>query len=196
MLKQDLSLERRNMLESIITSKTRIQLLLRFFMNPERKAYLRELATEMGESSNGIRVELDRLEKAKLLESSPDGRTVSYRANTAHPLFADIQNIVKKSVGIDRLIEDVISRLGDVKLAFITDDYARGIDSGVIDLVLVGQVDRAALDGLIQITEPKIGGRKIRALVLSGEEYERIGKKMMSDRACLVLVERETGKLL
>ena len=44
------------MLESIITSKTRIQLLLRFFMNPERTAYLRELASEMGESSNGIRV--------------------------------------------------------------------------------------------------------------------------------------------
>ena len=175
------------MLESIITSKTRIQLLLRFFMNPERTAYLRELASEMGESSNGIRVELDRLEKAKLLESAQDGRTVSYRANTAHPLFGDIQNIVKKSVGIDRLIDDVIARLGDVKLAFITDDYARGIDGGVIDLVLVGKVDRAVLDGLIQITEPKIGGRKIRALVLSDEEYERIGKKMMSERACLVV---------
>ena len=67
------------MLESIITSKTRIQLLLRFFMNPERTAYLRELASEMGESSNGIRVELGRLEKAKLLESSQDGRTVAYR---------------------------------------------------------------------------------------------------------------------
>ena len=47
--------------------------------------------------------------------------------------------------------------------------------------------DWAALDGLIQLTEPKIGGRKIRALVLSDEEYERIGKKMMSERACLVV---------
>ena len=179
------------MLESIITSKTRIQLLLRFFMNPERKAYLRELATELGESSNGIRVELDRLEKAKLLESEPDGRTISYRANTAHPLFADIQSIVQKSLGIDRLIEDVIARLGDVKLAFITDDYARGIDSGVIDIVIVGRVDRAVLDRLIQVTEPKIGGRKIRALVLSDKEYAQIGKKMMSERPCLVVVAGE-----
>ncbi|MHC1759651.1 MAG: winged helix-turn-helix domain-containing protein [Negativicutes bacterium] len=183
------------MLESIITSKTRIQLLLRFFMNPERKAYLRELATEMGESSNGIRVELDRLEKAKLLESSRDGRTVSYRANTMHPLFGDIQNIVKKSVGIDRLIDDVINRLGEVKLAFITDDYARGIDSRVIDIVIVGRVDRAVLNKLIQMTEPKIGGRKIRALVLSDEEYEQIGKKMMSERACLVVVTGEMGRV-
>jgi DNA-binding transcriptional ArsR family regulator len=181
------------MLESIITSKTRIQLLLRFFMNPERTAYLRELASEMGESSNGIRVELDRLEKAKLLESSQDGRTIAYRANTAHPLFADIQNIVKKSLGIDRLIEDVIHRLGEVKCAFITDDYARGVDSGVIDLVIVGRVDRSALDGLIQVTEPKIGGRKIRALVLSEAEYQRIGKKMMGERACLVVYVGETG---
>jgi hypothetical protein len=182
------------MLESIITSKTRIQLLLRFFMNPERTAYLRELASEMGESSNGIRVELDRLEKAKLLESVPNGRTVSYRANTLHPLFADIQNIVKKTLGIDRLIDDVIARLGEVRLAFITDDYARGIDSGVIDLVLVGRVDRAALDGLIQKTEPKIGGRKIRTLVLSEEEYEKIGKKMMGERACLVVYTGGTAE--
>jgi hypothetical protein len=178
---------RHAMLESIITSKTRIQLLLRFFMNPERKAYLRELATELGESSNGVRVELDRLEKAKLLEAVPDGRTKSFRANIAHPLFSDIQNIVKKSLGIDKLVDDVVARLGDVKIAFITDDYARGIDSGVIDIVIVGKVDRNVLDELIQITEPKIGGRKIRALVLSDEEYERLAEKMLKGKPLFVV---------
>ena len=40
------------MLESLITSKTRVKLLLKFFLNPGTKAYLREIAAEFGESSN------------------------------------------------------------------------------------------------------------------------------------------------
>ena len=159
------------MLDSIVTSKTRIQLLLRFFMNPERKAYLRELATELGESSNGVRVELDRLEKAKLLKSVPDGRTKSFRANITHPLFNEIHSIVKKTLGIDQVIDEIIMKLGEVRLAFITGDYARGIDGGIIDLVIVGEIRRDFLAMLVQKTEEKIGRRKIRTLVLNEEEF-------------------------
>jgi hypothetical protein len=173
------------MLDSIVTSKTRIQLLLRFFMNPERRAYLRELATELGESSNGVRVELDRLEKAKLLESVPNGRTKSYQANVKHPLFPDIQNIVKKTLGIDRLIDDVITQLGSVRFAFITGDYAGGIDSGIIDLILVGQINRQFLERLVQKTEPQIGNRKIRTLVLTQEEFERLTPVLRREMAIL-----------
>jgi len=90
------------MLETLITSKTRLKLLLKFFMNPETRAYLRELASEFGESTNGIRLELNSLTKAKLLKSSNIGRTVVYRANKSHTLFTDIQSVVQKYVGIDR----------------------------------------------------------------------------------------------
>ena len=57
------------MLDSIITSKTRIKLLLKFFLNSETKSYLRNLEQEFGESTNGIRVELNRLEGAGLLKT-------------------------------------------------------------------------------------------------------------------------------
>ena len=46
------------MIESLITSKTRTRLLLKFFLNPETRAHLRGLADEFGESTNGVRVEL------------------------------------------------------------------------------------------------------------------------------------------
>ena len=61
------------MLESLITSKTRIKLLLKFLINPGTKAYLRELAKEFGESTNSVRLELNRLTKANLLESQNRG---------------------------------------------------------------------------------------------------------------------------
>ena len=99
------------MLESLITSKTRIKLLLKFFINPSTKAYLRELAKEFDVSTNSIRLELNRLEESNLLISQTQGRTVQYQANTQNTLFKDIRSIVFKYVGIDSLIENIISKL-------------------------------------------------------------------------------------
>ena len=44
------------MLDTLIQSKTRLKLLLRFFLNPESSAYLRGLAQEFDESTNAVRV--------------------------------------------------------------------------------------------------------------------------------------------
>ena len=161
------------MLESLITSKTRIRLLLKFFLNPESRAYLRELASEFGESTNGIRLELNSLTKAKLLKSSNIGRTVVYRANKDHTLFTDIQSVVQKYVGIDHLVDDLISELGQIDAAYIIGDYAHGSDSGLIDLVIVGQVKVDVLQRLVNKTG-KIISRKIRPLVLDQEELQHL----------------------
>lgn len=157
------------MLESLITSKTRIKLLLKFFLNPETHAYLRELAKEFGESSNGIRVELNRLTEAKLLKTENEGRTVVYQANTQHSFFRDLQHVVQKYIGIDHLVEDLVNKLGDIEAAYIIGDYARGIDSGTIDLVLIGEVKQGPLNDAVKKTSRLIQ-RKIRPQVLPSEQ--------------------------
>ena len=126
------------MLKSIITSETRIKLLLKFFLNPGNSGYLRQLAKEFGESTNSIRLELNKLSKAKILSEKFVGRNRIFKANTSHPLFEDIRSIVLKSTGIDKVVSGIISKLGSVQLAFIRGDYAGGIDSGLIDLEIVG----------------------------------------------------------
>ena len=165
------------MLETLITSKTRLKLLLKFFMNPETRAYLRELASEFGESTNGIRLELNSLTKAKLLKSSNMGRTVVYRANKDHTLFTDIQSVVQKYVGIDHLIDDLILELGQIDTVYIIGDYAHGSDTGLIDLVIVGQVKVDVLQRLIDKTG-KIISRKIRPLVLDQEELQHLWEQL------------------
>ena len=84
------------MLESIITSQTRIKLLLKFFLNPKTTGYLRQLAAEFGESTNGIRVELNKLMEAKILSSETRGRNKYFRANVSHPLFEQWRQIQVK----------------------------------------------------------------------------------------------------
>ncbi|MCR4442618.1 MAG: ArsR family transcriptional regulator [Peptococcaceae bacterium] len=139
----------------------------------------------MGESTNGIRVELNRLSKAGLLCTEKDGRTIKYKANTKHSLFSDLHSLVLKYTGIDQLIDIVIAHLGNVEIAFITGDYAQGIDSGLIDLVIVGDVDKNYLQLLVDKSEQLIN-RKIRTLVFSNIEFERYKRNLDIDNALIV----------
>lgn len=162
------------MLKSLITSETKIKLLLKFFLNPKTKGYLRQLSSEFNESTNGIRVELNKLEEAKLLSSEFVGRNKVYRANANHPMFDELRNIVLKSTGIDKVISDIINRVGKIDKAFIRGDYAIGKDSGLIDLVIVGSdLNTNELERVREKTE-KLIDRKISILTLTTAEYKNL----------------------
>lgn len=161
------------MIDALISSKTRIKLLLKFFLNSNATAYLRSLESEFGESSNGIRVELNRLENAGLLSSESEGNKKIFRANTAHPLFNEIHSIVMKQIGLDQVIENVIQRLGNVQRVYLVGDFSKGRDSKVIDLVFIGDFDKTYLTSLVEKAE-KIVGRKIRYLIYDNEEAPSI----------------------
>ncbi|MSP85673.1 MAG: ArsR family transcriptional regulator, partial [Flavobacteriaceae bacterium] len=47
------------MLKTLITSKTRLRILVKFFINSANHGHLRGLADEMQESTNAIRKELN-----------------------------------------------------------------------------------------------------------------------------------------
>ena len=160
------------MLESLITSKTRIKLLLKFFLNINNQGYLRSLESEFNESTNGIRQELNRFEHAGLLLTESDGNKKLYRANTRHPLFKDINSIILKFVGVEELLERVIDRLGNVKQVYLEGRIAQGLESDIIDLMIVGDdIDRNYLSSLVEKTEPLLK-RKIRYLVFEEADAE------------------------
>ena len=161
----------------LISSKTRIKLLVRFFFNPKTRSYLRGLAKEFNVSTNSVREELNQLTKTGLLNAKKGGRQVFYTANTKHPLFPELKSMVGKVMGIDQVIDGIVNRLGDLERAYLIDDYAEGKDTGIIDLVLVGEIDQYHLNDLSKKTERYIN-RKIRFLVLSSEEYDELLPKL------------------
>ena len=73
------------MLESLITSKTRLRLLIKFFLNITNKGHLNSLANEFGESTNSVRKELNNLSSAGYLKKYSENNKVIYEANTSHP---------------------------------------------------------------------------------------------------------------
>ena len=174
-----------NLFSGLITSKTRIKLIVRLFFNPEARAYLRELAGEFDLSSNAVREELNQLKKTNLLISEKSGRNIYYKANSDHPLFPELKSMVSKTLGMDRVIDSLVNRLGQLDAAYLIDDYAEGKDSGIIDLLLVGDIDRYHLDDLSRKTEKYIN-RKIRTMVLTGQEFID-NKKLFEDRPILLI---------
>ena len=111
-----------NLFAGLISSKTRIKLLVRFFFNPQTQSYLRELSKEFNVSTNSVREELNQLTKTKLLKSQKSGRQVLYTANTKHPLFTDLKSMVGKVMGIDQVIDGIVNRLGDLEKAYLIDE--------------------------------------------------------------------------
>jgi predicted nucleotidyltransferase len=171
-----LALTNCKMLDTLIQSKTRIKLLLRFFLNPDSSAYLRGLAQEFEESTNSVRIELNRFEEAGLITAHKEGNKKMYGVNTDHPLFNDFHQIALKHFGIDRIIEQVIEKLGDLDAVYLTGDLARGLDTNIVDIVLIGDdIDAAYLASLTEKAE-KIVDKKIRTVIFRNSEDINIQK--------------------
>lgn len=127
------------MLDSLITSKTRLKLLVKFFINEKNHSHLRGLAEEFGESTNAIRKELNNLTEAGFLVRTAEKNKIEYQANKEHPLYHNLHDLIRKYLGLDKVLDAVLERMGDVKHVVLTGDYAKGIDSGIIELNIIGE---------------------------------------------------------
>ncbi len=181
------------MIEALISSKTRIKLLLKFFLNSNTTSYLRGLQSEFGESTNAIRLELNRFENAGMLTSFLKGNKKIFRANTSHPLFDEVHNIMLKHVGLDKVVETVIERLGKVEQVYLAGSFSRGIDSQVIDLIFIGDIDIGYLVQLIEKAE-KLIKRKIRYLIYESNQQNEIDWSAFTEAPLLLWDEKALKK--
>jgi hypothetical protein len=117
-------------------------------------------------------LELNRFERAGLLNSEREGNKKIYQANPSHPLYSDIHNLILKETGIDKVIEKVIHRIGKLEYVYLTGDFAEGKDSPVIELILVGaEIDREYLARKVLQAEDLVG-RKVSSVVLEPDEAD------------------------
>jgi len=173
------------MIEILISSKTRIKLLIKFFLNSNNTSYLRNLEEEFGESTNAIRLELNKFEKAGFLNSYAEGNKKIFTANTQHPLFNDINRIIMKMVGIEYIMSYILERVGDLERLYLTGDLAKGQNSNTVEIILIGNnINNVFLNEQISKAEKKIN-KKIHYLIFTLKEFEQhqitnvIGKPLL-----------------
>jgi hypothetical protein len=101
-------------------------------------------------------------------------------------LFGDIHNIILKHVGIDRVVDTIVEKLGDLKKVYLVGDFSKGIDAQVIDLIFVGDnINRQYLLELVEKAEKMIE-RKIKYLVYGIREFEN-NKSVIRESSPLLL---------
>ncbi len=145
---------------------------MKFFLNPGMTAHLRGLQEEFHESSNGIRLELNRLEDAGMLVSHTDGQKKMFRVSTEHPLYEDINNIVKKYLGLDKLVEQVVKGLGGLEKVYLSGEMAEGKFSEKIELLFLGDLREDYLEKVIERTEQLLNKKICYTVFVSVPELE------------------------
>jgi hypothetical protein len=170
------------MLGELITSRTRLRLLIKFFVSQANRGYLNGLAAEMGESTNSIRKELNHLQSAGYLEKVKVDNKVEYKANIQHPLFEVMRKVVLKHLGLEDIVESVLERMGDVQQIILVGDYARGNDSGLIEVFLIGQ--GLNMDYISQLEE------KIENMIKRKVNFY-LASKFLKEREHIVLFDKK-----
>lgn len=160
--------------------------MLKFFLNVNASSYLRALEVEFDESSNAVRLELNRFEKAGLLKSAFQANRKIFFANTEHPLYLDIHNILLKYIGLDQILEKVIKKLGNIKSVYLLGEFANGRDGKFIDLLIVGNnINNNYLIKLLEKTE-KLIKRNIRYQLFEDKEQIKYLKTVKDSEKLLL----------
>jgi len=139
---------------------------------------LRSLEEEFGESTNAIRLELNKFEEAGLLVSSAEGNKKVFQANHSHPFFPELHGILLKYTGLDQIIETVSQRLGNLEEVYLVGKLSRGLESRIIDLVFVGTINKEYLSSLIEKSE-KLVNKKIKFVVFEMNEFIEIRNEVL-----------------
>ena len=168
------------MLEALITSKTRLKLLIKFFVSAGNKGYLRGLAEEFDESTNSIRKELNQLTEAGFLLREQNQKKVNYKANIRHPLFAPVQKLIHSFLGIEQAIDQVMARAGDVEQVILRGDYARGIEADRMQVSVVGENLDVAY--LLRVAD--------KTAKLIGKKVEMSFEKPLNE-PCIIIYQKE-----
>ena len=143
-------------------------------MRPDQQIHLRELARVIGAAPGTLKKELDALCEAGLLRAERVGNQVRFCANTAHPVFPELQALIRKTIGlVDALRLSLAPLAGRIDAAFVFGSMASGTESAGsdIDLMVVGDAGFAEIVDATSAAQATLG-REINPKVMSASEWQ------------------------
>ena len=166
------------MLESLITSETRRQILSLFFTNPKDRFYLREVGRKINQPTNAVSAELAKLEKAGILTSERQANLLYYTTNSSCPIYSELKSIILKTDGLGGQLRAALVKSNGIHFAFIFGSYAKGLErpGSDIDIMLIGSIKPAAIAPVIKRLEARIG-REVNYSIYPEEEFLRTKSK-------------------
>jgi hypothetical protein len=186
------------MVEQLFGSKTRVKLLQLFYSNPNRSFFVREITRKIDEQINSVRRELSNLLSIGIIVSENTDNKLYYEVNQKYEFYDPLLAIFgsgKKANTVTKDAESVdedYKALGKVELVVFTGQFTRDERAGV-DLLLVGNVNKNALDKFITELEAK-EGKELRYTVLSLADFTY--RQQINDRFISGIIEAKKQVVL
>lgn len=191
------------MVEQLFGSKTRVKLLQLFYQNPNRSFYVREITRKIDEQINSVRRELANLLSIGIITSDNTNNRLYYEVNQEYEHYAALGSIFggkafKTKKTTQKIAKEVVTEVepveseqeisdpfvqellktGNVRLALYTGQFTRDDSSGV-DIVIVGDINQAAVEHLIGELEAS-EKKELRYSVFGEDEF--VYRKQVNDR--------------
>ncbi len=168
-------------LAELLSSKIRAEIFrILFGVAQDTELHVREIERRTGFAIGTVQTELKKLQRLDIISRVKDGNRVYYRANTAHPLYPNIRELVLKTSGLADVIKHAIGNEKGIKVAFVFGSFARQEEkaNSDVDLMVVGDIGLRKLTGLLMDVAGKVG-REINPHIFSEKEF--IKRKMEQD---------------
>ena len=160
------------MLNKLLVSEVRVNILKLLLLNPNRAFHIRAIVRQVGAEINAVRRELDNLLEINLVSRRQSSNKIFYQIETSHPFFSDLLSLVAKEDGIGAAIIKNEKRIGMIDYAVLSLAFLRGRKSTAldVDLFIVGEVDLEVIKNVVKEEEGKMN-KEINYSVMNMEEF-------------------------
>lgn len=131
----------------VLFPRVRAEVMRLLFADPRRELHLREIARQGNLSLGTVQQEVGKLADADLIISRRDGNRRYYAANSRHPVFLDLQQLVLKTSALRDVLARALEKIDGIEVAFVFGSLALGPGRAEsdIDLVVIGRPGLRAL---------------------------------------------------
>ncbi len=145
-----------------------------FFNDPEKSYYLRELARITGKQPGVFQKDINALADKNILISEKVANSRFFKLNKNYPLYGELKSIFLKTVGAQAQLKNSLSKIKNIKTAFIFGSFAKKNEDSIsdIDLMIIGNPKEDLLMPEIIKIENKTA-REINYHIFSSEEWEK-----------------------
>jgi predicted nucleotidyltransferase len=160
-------------LSRTLFSKTRRVVLSLLYSHVDDAFYLRQIVRAAGVGLGAVQRELKQLSDAGIIQRIVRGHQVYYQANSGCPVFAELKNLVIKTVGVGAVLQAALAPLSDrIHVAFIYGSFARSEEhrDSDVDVLVVGKVTFSEIVSLLSEAQKTIG-REINPTVYPPAEF-------------------------
>jgi predicted nucleotidyltransferase len=160
-------------LSRTLFGKTRRAVLSLLYSHIEDAFYLRQIVRTAGAGLGAVQRELKQLSDAGIIQRFVRGHQVYYQANPRCPIFAELKNLVVKTIGVGAALQAALAPLADrIDLAVIYGSIARSEEhrESDVDVLVVGKVTFAEVVSSFSEVQKTIG-REINPTVYPLSEF-------------------------